>query len=293
MQKMQPLEPLSLNKLREGFNEDLSRYIERLGKEPLGEICQYSLEGGGKRLRPLLVFIIALGIDRGFDVTKAALAVECFHTASLIVDDLPCMDNDNFRRGKKSCHKVFGEKKALLASYALMSEAYAKIYESTAVLHREIGDRAHFIGMQALRIAAQNAGLAGATSGQLMDLSQKSWSFPTLLEVARRKTVSLFEIAFGFGYLFGGGDWKCWKQLQSCAYHFGLSFQAIDDLDDCEKDRKRGGANMAICIGMAKTVEFISTHVDLFAKGMRNLGLYTPLVQDLEESVRQSASRSF
>src|SRR5437016_8742652 len=108
----------------------LSRFGE---KTELRDACEYSLQTGGKRFRPAIVYMVTDALKSKNDVTDAALAVEFFHTASLIADDLPCMDNDDFRRGRPTTHKVYPESVALLASFALIAAGFEYIAMNSKV----------------------------------------------------------------------------------------------------------------------------------------------------------------
>lgn len=119
----------------------------------------------GKRLRPILVLMIADALGLGADVMPAALSVEFFHTASLIADDLPCMDNDDLRRERPSLHKVFGESVAILASYALIAEGYGAIARN--------GQNCPASAVICLEAVRRAAGIRGATHGQFLDLSPR------------------------------------------------------------------------------------------------------------------------
>jgi geranylgeranyl diphosphate synthase type II len=148
--------------------------IETLGAEHhLKKACLYSLLNGGKRYRPALVLMIGDAIGTGADISLAALAIEYFHTASLVVDDLPCMDDDDERRNRPSTHKIYGETMALLVSYALIAEGYrclaqnAKQLEKGPWTHSKNSDK---ICTLALECAGYNTGLLGATGGQYLDI---------------------------------------------------------------------------------------------------------------------------
>ena len=113
------------------IEEKLLESISRLGpKNHVRDACEYALLNGGKRFRPALVLMVAADIGYDVDVIPAALGIEYFHTASLIADDLPCMDNDDERRNKPTTHRVYGESTALLATYALIAAGYACVAEN-------------------------------------------------------------------------------------------------------------------------------------------------------------------
>src|SRR5579863_9558332 len=122
---------------RDKIEQEIAKSIICFGeKTKLRDACEYALTNGGKRFRPLIVLFVGEALGCGLNVYEAALSVEFFHTASLIADDLPCMDNDDERRDKPSLHKVYGETIALLASYALITAAFEKIH-SNAIVMRE------------------------------------------------------------------------------------------------------------------------------------------------------------
>jgi len=127
-------------------------------KTKLRDACEYALKSGGKRFRPLLVLLVAEALGNNLNVLDAALSVEFFHTASLIVDDLPCMDNEEERRSQPTLHKIYGESIALLSSYALICAAFEKIHTNTTTMRestfRETADAA---GMLALENATRCA----------------------------------------------------------------------------------------------------------------------------------------
>jgi geranylgeranyl diphosphate synthase type II len=169
---------------KELFEKELALSIEALcEKNTLRDACEYALMNGGKRFRPLIVQSIGEALCPGAHITKAALAIEYFHTASLIADDLPCMDNDSIRRNKPSLHVAFGETIALLASYALISEAYKKIHEAGLAIESQnlpFASLGAQICFKAFEVASSSSGLSGATLGQYYDLFPKTNSLTHL-----------------------------------------------------------------------------------------------------------------
>src|SRR5580693_9207668 len=155
---------------RDRIEQEIAKSILSFGeKTKLRDACEYALTTGGKRFRPLIVILIGEALNNGLNVYESALSVEFFHTASLIADDLPCMDNDDERRDKPSLHKVYGEAIAILASYALITAAFERIHKNAQVMkesvppYSEFSDRACVI---ALETATHCAGILGATGGQ-------------------------------------------------------------------------------------------------------------------------------
>jgi geranylgeranyl diphosphate synthase type II len=249
-------------------------------KSSLRDACEYALLSGGKRLRPRLVLAIAESLGQGLDVTPAALSAEFFHTASLIADDLPCMDDDDFRRNLPSTHKVFGESTALLASYTLIAEGYRGIYENG--LRLEEVPRFSFDAKErtvlALKAASLSGGLKGATYGQFLDLSNVKMDWEIVETIIMQKTVSLFEICLLFGWIFGGGSLDAEGDLKMCARHLGIAFQIADDLQDLEQKK---GMNAALVLGKKRAESLLIQETALLKDSLRKLGLWNPLLCEL------------
>lgn len=248
-----------------------------LGSNHLREACEYALLNGGKRFRPSLVFMLADALGHGVNVTDAALSVEYFHTASLVVDDLPSMDNDDFRRCKPSTHKVYGETTAVLVSYALIAAGYHNISANARAIkeaRHPFGTDSNFLGMMALENAAYNTGLMGATGGQFLDIFPPDLNLPTLRDVIHKKTVSLFEIAFVFGWLFGGGNPEVLTIVKKAASHFGMAFQIADDMDDVEQDAQNGRkVNMALVFGLEAAQQMFFEELAGYRAALKELSL--------------------
>ncbi len=250
--------------------------VQDLGPESqLRNACEYALLNGGKRFRPALVMMVAEALGGGEQAVPAAMAIEVFHSASLVADDLPCMDNDDYRREKPSVHKKFGETTALLVSYALISAGYELIAKSS----RNLNDAER--GLLAVQTASRNTGLRGAAGGQYLDIHPPVLNEKVLREIIHLKTVSLFEIAFSFGWLFGGGDLDLLDTCKKTAWHFGMAFQIADDLGDVEQDAHNGRkVNYASFLGTEKAVEMFHVELSQFYKGIIALGLEgSPLPQ--------------
>lgn len=276
--------------------EKIREYLPTIGdKSVLREACEYALLNGGKRLRPAMVFMVAKAVGFDTDVSFSALAIEFFHTASLVADDLPCMDNEDFRRNKPTVHKVYGESTAVLATYTLISAAY----ECLAKCGDEFGrsDAPHALSsdkicLTALTNATRNTGLYGATGGQFLDLNPPNLSADTLREIIQKKTVSLFEIAFMFGWLFGGGDLKKTDQVKKAAYHFGMAYQIADDLSDMAQDElNECKVNFASCIGVEKSVKTFHEEIEQFQKALKNLKLESAELNELASYMTEQVEK--
>ncbi len=252
--------------------------IAQLGpKNKLRDACDYALTTGGKRFRPCLVLMIAEALKKGGDVITSALGIEFLHTASLIADDLPSMDNDDFRRERASLHKQFDEASALLASYSLISSGYHLIVTNGEVIKKQnlsYSDSSDTRCLLALKNVSYNTGINGATGGQFMDISPGDLSMKTLLEIIHKKTTSLFEISFVLGWLFGGGEIEKLEVVKQAASHFGLIFQLADDLNDMEQDQKnRRQINVANVFGKDKNIEMFHVELERFFLKLKDLGL--------------------
>lgn len=217
------------------LNNDISIVEDRLikllpecanGQDEVVKAMKYSLSNGGKRLRPVLCleFARACGADR-FDALDFACAVEYIHTYSLIHDDLPCMDDDDMRRGKPSCHKEFGEATALLAGDALLTHAFQILAGA------ELDDKKIAL---ACGLLAQNAGVQGMVGGQVIDLKYESETpdLQQLLSVHRLKAGALISAACLLGCIAAGADDEKIAAASAFAYDLGVAFQIKDDILD-------------------------------------------------------------
>ena len=200
----------------------------------VSEAMRYSLEAGGKRIRPSLVMEFCRVVSGDYNKsTDAAVAIEMIHTFSLIHDDLPCMDNDDFRRGKPSCHKQFGESTALLAGDALENLAFKVILAS------DYDD-----GVKSRLLSELSDATARMIDGQVKDLSfleRESVSEKELLEMYSLKTCALIECSTVMGCICGGADETKIASAREYAHNLGLAFQIRDDILDIIGDEKELG----------------------------------------------------
>lgn len=210
----------------------LERYLPQgaYEEQQLIDAVRYSLDLKGKRVRPSLTLAFAELCGGEADAAMPfACAVEMVHTYSLIHDDLPCMDNDDFRRGQPSNHKVYGEDIALLAGDALQSMAYTTMLsaEATAAVG---ADRA----ARAACILAQKSGLLGMVGGQVIDLSMehKTVGIDLVQLMEEKKTANLIEAACMMGCVVAGADETQIKAAERYAHSIGLAFQIVDDMLD-------------------------------------------------------------
>ena len=200
------------------------------GSDIVSEAMRYSLEGGGKRIRPCLTLEFCRVC--GGDVTAAvpfAAAVEMVHTYSLIHDDLPCMDDDDMRRGKSACHVRFGYANALLAGDGLLTKAFETL--ASAPLP---GDRI----ARAVRCLASAAGHGGMILGQTMDLQNegRSVELGVLRQTDAHKTGALLRAACVLGCIAAGASDTQIEKAAEYAEALGLAFQIVDDILDVTSD---------------------------------------------------------
>ena len=226
---------------RQMTEQALTPMLESLGDIPekLLEAMRYSLEAGGKRLRP--VMLLAACEMAGGDAAIAlpfACALEMIHTYSLIHDDLPAMDNDDLRRGKPTNHKVFGEGMAVLAGDGLLNAA-AELMAKAAV---RIADSR---GIRAMEIIMRHAGVTGMIAGQAADLVSEGESprEELVTYIHSHKTADLLEAPMEAGLALAGADEAFLSLGREYGFHLGLAFQMTDDLLDVTGDTALLGKN--------------------------------------------------
>ncbi len=284
----------SLDHYRKWVGEEVSKSIALFGeRNEVRDACEYSLTTAGKYLRPTIVLMVSDALGQGIDVTYAALAVEYIHTASLVADDLPCMDNDDERRGKPSLHKVYGETIALLASYALLSQSF-KLVLTNAWLLRQSGQFSIDACDRIVRLVSECmvhcCGISGTTGGQFFDLFPPDLDIEMAKWVIHKKTGTLFEVAFVVGWLFGGGDPHLLPRVKEAAYHFGMAYQTADDLGDMIQDGwKIIDINIANLIGKEKASQFFYEEMALFEKCLKGLSLYSDSFQEMNRWIYKQA----
>jgi len=262
---------------KEKIEKEINQAIYEMGeKSNLRDACEYALTNGGKRFRPLIVLMVAEALPPKLNAMKAALSVEFFHTASLIADDLPSMDNDDMRRDKPSLHKVYEESVAILTTYTLISMGYSYIQKNAEEMGRTMGfsgysDKACVL---ALKAVSDLAGILGATGGQYLDLFPEATNLANLRKMIYQKTVTLFEISFILGWIFGGGNFQRIDEVKKCAYHLGMAFQIADDMSDVLQD-KRQKNNIAAFLGKKEALRSFHHEMAEFEKMLQTLGIQT------------------
>ena len=209
-------------------------------QQKLFESMRYSLLAGGKRMRPIFVFDFCrmCGGDWRTSVNFAS-AVEMIHTYSLIHDDLPCMDDDDYRRGAPTNHKVYGEAIAVLAGDALLTSAFTQL--ATASLSADAKIRA-------VEILSRCAGETGMVGGQVLDMQseERECTADEVVAIQSRKTGALIRSACLLGVVAGGGTEEQFQAAETFANHIGLAFQIRDDMLDVIGDAKELGKAVGV-----------------------------------------------
>lgn len=237
----------------------------------LKEAMNYSLLAGGKRLRAILCISTAelFGLPAK-TILPFAAGIEMIHTYSLIHDDLPAMDNDDFRRGKPSCHKAFNEATAILAGDALLSDAFTFMSSlATDISH-------HYI-LTALHEVAQAAGSSGMVGGQIMDISYtgtKNVTFEQLITLHKYKTGALFQASCTSGAILAGANKNAITALKNYGTSLGMAFQITDDILNVTSDtvtlgkpvgsdQIMGKTTYPSLLGLEKSKELASKEISL------------------------------
>ena len=259
IQKSSTKTALDLGNFESVVDEKLNSIFQRLTKNQttIDKSISYALSNPGKRIRPTLVFLVGdfLGIETS-RLESIAGAIELIHTYSLVHDDLPCMDDDDLRRGKPTLHKKFNESTAVLAGDALQTLAFNLILDD---INLNISEKHELLSDLAKRIGPE-----GMVLGQNLDIEyeKKNPSFDEIMEMNRLKTGLLIEFSILSPFYLKGDLTKDWYQL---AKNIGISFQLIDDMLDlsettekigktAKKDLKNNKKTIPICFGIDKTM---------------------------------------
>ena len=266
------------------------------GETVVCDAMKYSVENGGKRIRPVL----ALEFCRlcGGDVELClplACAVEMIHTYSLIHDDLPCMDDDDMRRGKPSCHIKYGENYALLAGDGLLTYAFSAISNSV------IAESDPYIALKAVKILSDLSGVNGMIGGQVIDLKSegKSVGIEVLSKMDELKTGALIKAACLIGVITGGGDEEKYKCAEIFSDKIGQAFQIVDDILDVTADEKELGkpvgsdkeSNKSTYVSLLGVEKSQKLADELTAEAIRSLDVFEGDTAFLKELAVKLASR--
>lgn len=226
------------------FQQQMNQWIEESlpktqskNHKKVVEAMDYSIRNGGKRIRPLLLYAAySLFAKEGTldDVKPFLAAIEMIHSYSLVHDDLPAMDDDELRRGKPTCHVVYGEANAILAGDGLLNYAYESISQKsyeTLLVHQEKGVRM----VRAMSVLGRAAGIYGMIGGQAADMffeNASSCSLEELLYIHQHKTGALIEASCVMGAILAGARDSQIELMRGIGEHIGIAFQIQDDLFD-------------------------------------------------------------
>lgn len=274
-------------------NGALAGQLDSLGDIPqqLREAMRYSLDAGGKRLRPAM--LLAACEMMGGDVDAAmpfACALEMIHTYSLIHDDLPAMDDDDLRRGRPTNHKVFGEGMAILAGDGLL-------HASMELMLRAACGMNDLRGAKAAEAIARRSGVTGMVAGQVIDVTGEGKT-PTeeiVSYIHTHKTADLLTAPMEAGMILGGADAMQVEKGIAYGLHFGLTFQMIDDLLDVIGDTKtlgkqtgmdarRGKLTWVALRGVDGTREDAAMHTKMACEAIKSINFDTKFFTDLAQS---------
>jgi farnesyl diphosphate synthase len=239
----------SLKPLQERIDKYLTTYISQFAPSNLQQAMSYSLLAGGKRIRPILVYLTGQMFNTPLaKLDSIAAAIEAMHTYSLIHDDLPAMDNDHLRRGKPTCHIQFGQAEAILAGDALQSLAFSLLSENQYI------DSQSKIKM--ITELANASGLAGMCLGQSLDLQaeHKKVTLEHLQNIHNYKTGALIQAAIRLGAYASGDTAKpYYKILDNYAQAIGLAFQIQDDILDVIGEQELMGKPQGSDVALEKS----------------------------------------
>jgi len=250
---------------------------------------RYAVFNGGKRLRPIMV--LEGGKIAGYEgeaLVNLACALEMIHSYSLVHDDLPAMDDDDLRRGKPTCHIVFGEANAILTGDALLTAAFQLLAETAALP----GVDARRL-LQVINEIAKAAGSEGMIGGQVMDLNMEYQNGQDSLEKLHLlKTGALFTASLRIGAILGGMDEKGLAALTNYAHHFGLAFQITDDILDVDGDQSLLGkpvgsdeknlkTTYTTCYGLNGAREMASLEVEACLQSLQDFGSEADFLRNL------------
>ncbi|WP_250227640.1 polyprenyl synthetase family protein [Anaeropeptidivorans aminofermentans] len=229
-----------MNEYIEIINNRLYTYLDIKYPDIISEAMRYSVFAGGKRVRPALALLSTKALGSDFNKTiPFACALEMIHAYSLIHDDLPAMDNDDYRRGKLTNHKVYGEAVAILAGDALLNTAY-EIMTDYALESVDINS------LKAMSKIAKASGIDGMIGGQVVDILSdgKIIEKEILTYIHENKTAALIKAAMASGAIMAGADDEIVRQFELSGYYLGMAFQIKDDILDVEGNASELGKSI-------------------------------------------------
>ena len=271
------------------FKEHLFTYLKSL-PAAFKEEALWAFGGSAKYLRPLVLLAVSESLNRGALPFNAAVAVECSHVASCILDDLPCMDDALKRRGRLPLHKKFGEAAAILVATGLISETYTLVGRQfkTPGTRLILSDEPELIQAHLFDQMAICGGLTGITLGQSIDLFDSCDNFKTIEGMIHLKTAAVFQLSILFGWVFGGGDFRSAEAVSKAGYHLGFALQIADDIEDWEEDLLRGGKfNVIYHLGQKGARDYLKSHLDMFLGILQQYHCRHPLFLEMADHLQK------
>ena len=267
-----------ISKIVKDTNTFLKIFLKKQKKSHLLVPIKYSLLPGGKKIRTkLLVDIGKIFSIKYKTLIQVGAAVECIHAYSLIHDDLPCMDDDDLRRGKLSTHKKFGESTAILAGNSLLTIGFEILSSSQLKISNNIKNKL-------INLISISAGHSGVAGGQMLDLSyeKKKVSFQKVIDMQRKKTGMLFQFCCLAPVILSNKN-NYYKKFSQIGSDIGLLFQIVDDLIDhkgntkkvgkkTKKDKKKGKATLISLLGYQNTINYAYKLKNKVSKLLKSFG---------------------
>jgi len=290
-----------MNNYIDSINRNIEIHLKKYFKEndPMLEVCKYSMEHG-KKIRPSISLDICKSLLNSTEnVEFPSLLVEYLHTASLIIDDLPCMDNAKIRRNNPTTHIKFGEAVTQLSSIVFLSLAMdalnlgINLDENKKEEMVKIG----FIVFSKLSKILGNEGVAG---GQLLDLAMSNKDIKNMYnekidlnEMIVKKTGALFELSFLIGWLFGKGDTEKIDDVREISLYFSMIYQILDDLEDVDEDSNitEISKNYVITHGKETSIKNCYMYINKFKMEMIKLNIYSDYFKELMNYVKEKLKK--
>lgn len=275
------------------IDKNLDRFLEEKYPEEIFKSMRYSVLAGGKRLRPVLCLEACRVFGGSIEAAMpTACAIEMLHAQSLIHDDLPCMDNDDFRRGKPTNHKVFGEATAVLAGDALLTFAPQLIIQKSNLTPE--------IKLKLVEEYCIAAGAYGLIAGQIVDIDSegKQISAETLEFIHTHKTADLFKLSLKSGAIVAGADNEEIQLMEEIGQKLGFAFQICDDILDetstfeemgktLGKDKQANKPTYTALFGLEKAreeVKYLLENVcDIMSKHEIKSAIFDEIIRDIRE----------
>lgn len=265
---------VELKEKAEFINKHLENFIPKGIPKELFDAMEYSLKAGGKRIRPMLVLESAKSINKNVDIDEfidIAIATEFIHTYSLIHDDLPAMDDDDFRRGKPTCHKVYGEAIAILAGDGLLTYAFEIISNNKNIDPKKL--------IKIINILSHNVGIYGMVGGQAGDILD---NFIDVEFIHTNKTAKFISACCQMGAILVDASKEDLDILKNYGLNIGLAFQIWDDVLDeigdesktgkkLHKDKEKNKITYTSVYGLEKSIEIAKGHIEKAKELIKNL----------------------